>query len=185
MHSKLGTAVVSVAMAALLAACGSSVKLDDKPPVETRNPTANQAGGPGAGAGATTGQGAQSQVATVDLNRADDVPDAKMPRTVYFDFDSFIVKDEFQPVVELHAKRLAADRKRGLRLEGHTDERGGTEYNLALGQKRAESVAKALVLLGANETQLEPVSFGEERPSVQGSNEEAWARNRRVELKDR
>jgi peptidoglycan-associated lipoprotein len=67
-------------------------------------------------------------------------------------------------------------------LEGHTDERGGREYNLALGQKRAEAVLKSLVLLGANESQLEAVSYGKERPAVQGSDEAAWARNRRVEL---
>jgi peptidoglycan-associated lipoprotein len=183
MHGKLGTTVASVVVAVVLAACGSSVKLDDKAPVESRTPSdsaAANAGGPGSGSGA-----GQSSVATVDLNRADDVPDANLPRAVYFDFDSFVVKDEFRPVVELHAKRLAAQRSRKLALEGHTDERGGSEYNLALGQKRAEAVLKALVLLGATENQLEAVSFGKERPAVQGSTEEAWARNRRVELKDR
>jgi peptidoglycan-associated lipoprotein len=183
MHGKLGTTVASVVVAVVLAACGSSVKLDDKAPVESRTPSDSasaNAGGPGSGSGA-----GQSSVATVDLNRADDVPDANLPRAVYFDFDSFVVKDEFRPVVELHAKRLAAQRSRKLALEGHTDERGGSEYNLALGQKRAEAVLKALVLLGATENQLEAVSFGKERPAVQGSTEEAWARNRRVELKDR
>jgi peptidoglycan-associated lipoprotein len=184
MHGKLGTTVASVVVAMVLAACGSSVKLDDKAPVETRTPADGgagaNAGGPGSGSGA-----GQSSVATVDLNRADEVANANMPRAVYFDFDSFVVKDEFRPVVELHAKRLASQRSRKLALEGHTDERGGSEYNLALGQKRAEAVLKALVLLGATENQLEAVSFGKERPAVQGSTEEAWARNRRVELKDR
>jgi peptidoglycan-associated lipoprotein len=70
-------------------------------------------------------------------------------------------------------------------VEGHTDERGGREYNLALGQKRAEAVARSLTLLGAADAQLEAVSFGEERPAVQGSDEAAWAKNRRAELKDR
>jgi peptidoglycan-associated lipoprotein len=184
MHGKLGTTVASVVVAMVLAACSSSVKLDDKAPVETRTPADGgagaNAGGPGSGSGA-----GQSSVATVDLNRADEVANANMPRAVYFDFDSFVVKDEFRPVVELHAKRLASQRSRKLALEGHTDERGGSEYNLALGQKRAEAVLKALVLLGATENQLEAVSFGKERPAVQGSTEEAWARNRRVELKDR
>jgi peptidoglycan-associated lipoprotein len=186
MHGKLGPTVASVVMAMVLAACGSSVKLEDKAPVESRTPTDSTAtpGGSGAAAGGA-GAGGASGVTRVDLNRADDVPDANLPRVVYFDFDSFVVKDDFRPVVELHAKRLAAQRSRKLALEGHTDERGGSEYNLALGQKRAEAVAKALVLLGARENQLEPVSFGKERPAVQGSNEEAWARNRRVELKDR
>jgi peptidoglycan-associated lipoprotein len=184
MNGKLGTTVASVVVAMVVAACGSSVKLDDKAPVETRAPgdasaDAN-AGGPG-----TSGGAGQSAVTTVDLNRADEAANANMPRAVYFDFDSFVVKDEFRPVVELHAKRLAGQRSRKLALEGHTDERGGSEYNLALGQKRAEAVLKAMVLLGATENQLEAVSFGKERPAVQGSTEEAWARNRRVELKDR
>jgi peptidoglycan-associated lipoprotein len=184
MTGKLGTTVASVVVAMAVAACGSSVKLDDKAPVETRAPgdvsAGANAGGPGTGGGA-----GQSAVATVDLKPADEVANANMPRAVYFDFDSFVVKDEFRPVVELHAKRLAGQRSRKLALEGHTDERGGSEYNLALGQKRAEAVLKAMVLLGATENQLEAVSFGKERPAVQGSTEEAWARNRRVELKDR
>jgi peptidoglycan-associated lipoprotein len=70
-------------------------------------------------------------------------------------------------------------------IEGHTDERGGREYNLALGQKRAEAVLRSLTLLGATDKQLEAVSFGEERPAVQGADESAWSRNRRAELKDR
>ena len=184
MHGKLGTTIASVVMAMALAACGSSVKLEDKPPVESRTPTDASAAAGGTG-GASSGGAGASSVTRVDVGRPDDVPDANLPRAVYFDFDSFVVKDEFRPVVELHAKRLAGQRSRKLALEGHTDERGGSEYNLALGQKRAEAVAKALVLLGASENQLEPVSFGKERPAVQGSNEEAWARNRRVELKDR
>jgi peptidoglycan-associated lipoprotein len=175
----------SLALAALLAGC-SSVKLDEgKAPVESRSPSENAAvlagaGGPGSGTGAS-----QSDVATVDLNRADDPAESGLPRVVYFDFDSFVVKDEFQPVIEAHAKRLAGDRKRRMTLEGHTDDRGGSEYNLALGQKRAEAVLKSMALLGVQDTQLEAVSFGKERPAVQGSSEEAWARNRRVEMKDR
>ena len=77
---------------------------------------------------------------------------------------------------------MSADRKKRLAIEGHTDERGGREYNLALGQKRAEVVARSLTLLGATDTQVEAVSFGKERPAVQGSDEAAWAKNRRAEL---
>ena len=104
---------------------------------------------------------------------------------VYFDFDSFVVKDEYRPMIEAHAKVLSTNRGKRMMLEGHTDERGGREYNLALGQKRAEAVLKTMVLLGVQDNQLEAVSFGEERPAVQGSDEAAWAKNRRVELKDR
>ena len=171
----------AVALAAILAGCGSSVKLDDKPtPVETRTPTAVDPNAR-AGAGATP----QSQVTSVDLTKGADAAQTKMARVVYFDFDSFTVKDEFRPTLDAHAKVLATDRQRKLSIEGHTDERGGREYNLALGQKRAESVAKSLALLGAQENQLEAVSFGEERPAEPGSDEAAWAKNRRAELVNR
>ncbi|HNG82271.1 MAG TPA: peptidoglycan-associated lipoprotein Pal, partial [Burkholderiaceae bacterium] len=106
-------------------------------------------------------------------------------RVIYFDFDSFAVKEEYRPVVEFQARWLGADRRRRVLIEGHTDERGGREYNLALGQKRADAVLRALELLGAQESQMEAVSYGEERPAVAGSQEAAWAKNRRAELKDR
>jgi peptidoglycan-associated lipoprotein len=166
--------------AALLTGCASSVKLDNEVPVESRNPNAaSQAGTQGAGAGAA----AQSNVATVDLTGQN--KGATLGRVVYFDFDSFVVKDEFRSVVEGHAKLLSANRQRQVQIEGHTDERGGREYNLALGQKRAEAVQRALVLLGVGEKQLEAVSYGEERPADAGHDEAAWAKNRRAELKDR
>jgi peptidoglycan-associated lipoprotein len=121
-------------------------------------------------------------VTPVDLTKDDLARASDLPRVVYFDFDSFVVKDEFKPTIETHAKALTADRKKKLAIEGHTDERGGREYNLALGQKRAESVLKSLTLLGAQPNQLEAVSFGEERPATPGSDESAWAKNRRAEL---
>ena len=174
-----GAAAVAATLA-LMAGC-SSVKLDDKPPVESRTPTAVTPGGGTAG-GAGTGQGAgtaESRVASVDLAKTAADPAQKV---VYFDFDSFVVKDEYRPTVESNAKVLVGDRKKHMTIEGHTDERGGREYNLALGQKRAEAVAKSLALLGANDGQIESVSFGKERPAVQGSDEAAWAKNRRAEL---
>jgi peptidoglycan-associated lipoprotein len=170
--------MTAVVAAALLAGC-SSTKLDDAVPVETRNPNAGSTAGTGAGAGA--GGTGQSTVTPVDLTKGTD-PNAGGPRIVYFDFDSFAVKDEYRPLIDRTAKTLAADRKKHLQVEGHTDERGGREYNLALGQKRAEAVAKALALLGASDQQVEAVSFGKERPAVQGSDEAAYAKNRRAEL---
>ncbi|HEX7435501.1 MAG TPA: peptidoglycan-associated lipoprotein Pal, partial [Caldimonas sp.] len=131
-----------------------------------------------AGAGGT----AQSQVASVDLTKGATAAASTLPRIVYFDFDSFVVKDEYRPTVDANAKALVADRKKHIVIEGHTDERGGREYNLALGQKRAEAVAKSMALLGANDSQIEAVSFGKERPAVQGSDEAAWAKNRRAEI---
>jgi peptidoglycan-associated lipoprotein len=154
----------------LLAGCASGVKLDDAAPVETRTPTTTGAGG-AAGSGTT-----QTAVTSVDLtNKAGSAAVNALPKIVYFDFDSFVVKDEFRPTIEANAKALIADRKQHVVIEGHTDERGGREYNLALGQKRAESVLKALVLLGASDSQVE----------AQGSDEAAMAKNRRAELKYR
>jgi peptidoglycan-associated lipoprotein len=106
-------------------------------------------------------------------------------RVVYFDYDSNLIKDEFRPVVEGNAKRLSGNASQKIVIEGHTDERGGSEYNLALGQRRAEAVQKALGLLGVAGGQVEAVSFGKERPAAQGSGEEVWAKNRRAEIKDR
>jgi peptidoglycan-associated lipoprotein len=175
---RLQIILATLAVAALTAGCSTPVKLDDKDvPVETRTPTPVGSGAAGAGQGL-----GQSQVATVNVDKG---ASASAGRIVYFDFDSYVVKDEFRPLIEAQAKRLAANRSQRATIEGHTDERGGREYNLALGQKRAESVLRALTLLGVADTQLEAVSFGKERPAVQGSDEAAWAKNRRAEIKDR
>lgn len=177
---------LSITMAALLAACGTTTDLaEKKAPVETRTPVAASAGA-GSGAAAKPTTTPQSQVTTVDLNAKNAAIAAdQLPRIVYFDFDSFVIKDEFKPAIELNAKALASARTKKITIEGHTDERGGSEYNLALGQKRAEAVARSLALLGVQESQVEAVSFGKERPAVQGHDEAAWAKNRRAELKDR
>lgn len=169
-----------LAAAVMLAGCASGVKLDEPAPVETRTPSdaAGAAGAAGAGASGTS----QSQVASVDLSKPGDAAANALPKVIYFDFDSFVVKDEYRATMESYAKALNADRKKRLALEGHADERGGREYNLALGQKRAEAVQKAIVLLGAPAGQIEAVSYGEERPAAQGGDEAAWAKNRRVEL---
>ena len=169
-----GWAALLVAAGALTMAGCSSVKLDSDVPVETRTPTTV-----GSGAGAGTSGAGQSGVKSVDLTKD---ASANVGKVVYFDFDSYVVKDEYRPVIDSYAKMLTSDRKKHVVVEGHTDERGGREYNLALGQKRAESVTKALALLGAADSQIEAVSFGKERPAVQGSDEAAWAKNRRAEL---
>ena len=177
---RLSFALAVLTAAALAAGCSSPVKLSDSTdvPVETRTP--NPAGGAGtAGSGAAVGQ---SQVATVNTGPA---ASTGVARVVYFDYDSFVVKDEFRPLIDGQAKRLAGNRNQRAAIEGHTDERGGREYNLALGQKRAEAVLRSMTLLGATDAQLEAVSFGKERPAVQGSDESAWAKNRRAELKDK
>ena len=185
MTPKIMTPLSGLLLAALLAGCASSVKLDEVP-VETRNPIGSAAGtGTGTASSAAAAATGQSKVTTVDLARNADAAAAGAGRIVYFDFDSYVIKSDYQAVVETHAKALAANRGKRMTVEGHTDERGGSEYNLALGQKRAEAVVRSLTLLGASPDQVEPVSFGKERPAVQGSDEAAWAKNRRAELKDR
>jgi len=103
-------------------------------------------------------------------------------RSIYFDLDSFVVKDEFRPIVEAHAAFMKRNPGRKVVIEGNTDERGSREYNLALGQKRAEAVKSMLRVIGVGETQLEAISYGEERPKEAGHDEAAWAQNRRADI---
>jgi peptidoglycan-associated lipoprotein len=177
---KMTRFAMSLLVLATLGACSSAVKLDEPAPVETRAVAPNSS----ANSGASSTPMAESKVATVDLG-AQLTAAVASQRVVLFDFDSYVVKDEYRGLVETHAKRLSNDRKLALSLEGHTDERGGREYNLALGQRRAEAVAKSLSLMGVGAAQVEPVSFGKEKPAAVGSDEAAWAKNRRVELKDK
>lgn len=175
---KLARFALSLVAAAALVGCGSTVKLEDPAPVvkADQTPTPVQP--------KVEPKPAESAVKQVDLS-AELLASVANSRVIYFDFDSDAVKPEYQDTVAKHANRLTKDKKVNLLLEGHTDERGGREYNLALGQRRAESVAKSLTLLGASGGQIESVSFGKERPAAQGSDEAAWAKNRRVELKDK
>lgn len=174
---RTSTLLAALIAAAVLAACGSNVRLDE-PPVEDRTGTA-------AGAGGAGGQGSsvdQRGVAGVQVPGAGSTQPTQMQRIVYFDYDSFEVKPEATQLLEANARYLNANRNVRVALEGHTDERGGREYNLALGQKRAEAVRRAMSLLGVPESQMEAVSFGEEKPAQTGADESAWAKNRRVEL---
>ena len=172
--------VVGALVAATLAACGSNVKLDDVPVEDRSSTVCVQPQTPGAaGMGAAVDQ---RGVSGVEVARGDVAQPTAMARTVYFDYDSFAVRPEYATTLEAHAKYLAANSSRRVALEGHTDERGGREYNLALGQKRGEAVRRALSLLGVKEVQMEAVSFGEEKPAVVGFDEAAFAKNRRVEL---
>jgi peptidoglycan-associated lipoprotein len=176
---------VALGAALALAACGSSVKLNETP-VEQRSPTPVAQPGMGSaapGSGSATAPAGQSRVAPVAATTA--APGAVVGKIVYFDFDSFAIRDEFKSVIEGNAKVLLNTRGKRIVIEGHADERGSREYNLALGQKRAQAVLRSLALLGANEAQMEAVSFGEERPATTGHDEAAWAKNRRAELRDR
>jgi peptidoglycan-associated lipoprotein len=168
------------AMALLLAACAST-PLEEQPPA----PVADSGAQPGASSGAS-GTDARA-VARVDATTrgVDPLNDPASPlskRSIYFDFDSFLVKPEYQGVVEAHGKYLVANPARRITIEGHADDRGSREYNLALGQKRAEAVKSRLRLLGVSEAQVETVSFGEEKPAATGTDESAWSQNRRADI---
>jgi peptidoglycan-associated lipoprotein len=162
---------IVLSAALLLAAC-SSTKLDDKAaPVENR--------------AATGAAGADPRAVNTVNTGSDPLNDPQgilSKRSIYFDYDSYSVKEEFRSVVEAHAQYLNAHKDRKIIIQGNTDDRGGTEYNLALGQKRAEAVRKALVLLGVSDAQVEAVSFGKEKPKALGSDEAAWAENRRADI---
>lgn len=167
--------VLILGATALLAACGSSVKLDNVP-VEDRT-------GSTAGQNATADNAmAKSNVPSLDVGKSsvDTLPVSS--RVVYFDYDSFVIKSESQSLIESNARLIKADKNRKVVIEGSTDERGGREYNLALGQKRAEAVRRALGLLGVADSQMEAVSFGKEKPMVTGSDEASMAKNRRAEI---
>ena len=161
-----------VSSAALLAACSSPVKLADTPvvekPVATPAPVADS-----------------RDIRPVETGSVDPLNDPKgvlANRSVYFDFDSYAVREDGKAVVENHSGYLTKNKNRTILIQGNTDERGGTEYNLALGQKRAEAVRRSMASMGVAETQMEAVSLGEEKPKATGNNDEAWAENRRADI---
>jgi peptidoglycan-associated lipoprotein len=162
----------------LLTACGS------QPPAPEQNPVGVESRTPGAVKVDTTPV-AKVQPDTFDPNSIAALKDPRSPlskRSVYFDYDSYVVKDEFQALLTAHGKFLSANPKMKMLIQGNADERGSREYNLALGQKRAEAVRKALALLDAKEDQLEAVSLGKEKPACTESSEECWAKNRRGDM---
>ena len=162
-----------VTSAALLAACSTPVKLEPAPVVES-TPTTPAA--PVADS---------RDVRPVETGSVDPLNDPKgvlALRSVYFDYDSYTVRDDGKKVVENHSGYLNKNKARKVLIQGNTDERGGTEYNLALGQKRAEAVRKSMASLGVSESQMEAVSLGEEKPKASGTGEAAWAENRRADI---
>ena len=174
--------LVTAGLALALVGCSSPVKLDENgtAPVDARTGAAQGAGADGSGAGAGS-----RQVTPVTIDPRDALNDPASPlakRSIYFDFDSFVVRDEFRPTVEAHARYLLANPTRRVVIQGNTDERGSREYNLALGQKRAEAVRRAMSALGVPDSQMEAVSFGEERPRATGTDEASFAENRRADL---
>jgi peptidoglycan-associated lipoprotein len=164
----------------VLLACLDLTACAHKKPIETPPPPASEvgAGSDATGAGANAGAAGQNG----DDETAGPQAGLLAKRVVYFDFDSSEIKGEGTDIVGAHAKYLASHPTARVRLEGHTDDRGSREYNIGLGERRAQSVRRALLLQGATEAQLSTVSYGAERPAVAGHDETAWSKNRRVEV---
>lgn len=177
MYRNVVAAVTGVVLLALLAGCGKS---------EQRVPRTAEAVVGDSSLGAA-GNGAQNKAAS-DASAAGDSQGggasapAGVSRLIYFDYDSSEIRPEFVSLIAAHAHALARNASVRVRLEGHTDERGSPEYNIGLGERRAQAVRRALMLQGVTDAQVATVSYGQERPAVSGHDEAAWAKNRRVEF---
>ena len=161
----------------MLTACHSKVSLDEKASAASSASAGQQAAAPG-----TAAPGVPVSAPAVQSDALNDPASPLAKRSFYFDLDSYAVGSDDRSTLAAHAKYLLSDPKRHLLIQGNTDERGTTEYNLALGQKRSEAVMRSLETLGVPESQIEAVSFGKEKPLVDGHDETAWAKNRRVDL---
>ena len=158
--------VISVLLIGLLSACAS----------QTTQPTAAE--------DKSATQAAPAAAADPNLNPIlRDPNNILSKRSVYYDYDSFVVKNEYRPLVQAHAQYLRDNAGARVLLQGNADERGSREYNLALGQKRADSVKNAMTLSGAKDSQIEAVSLGEEKPRATGHDEASWAENRRTDIR--
>jgi len=193
-----------------LVACKSTVKLDEGAPVESRDAAsmaaadaANAAARAGAagrggldgrgmdgrsgagGSGGVGGAGGAGGAAGASAGSRDPLADPNSPlakRSIYFDYDSYAVRDEYRATIDAHARFLTSERSRRVIVQGNTDERGSREYNLALGQKRAEAVRRSLTAMGVPDSQVEAVSLGEEKPRTSAQDEASFAENRRADL---
>ncbi len=178
---KLLTAVI---VAAFLTGC--TTQPTQQAPVEERVPGSAQAGVPGAATSGVPGSGVTGAPtgpgAGVPSSALRDPNNILSKRSVYFEYDSFTVSEQYKPLIEAHARYLVANRNARMTMQGNTDERGSREYNIALGQKRADAVRRMLTLLGAQDAQIETVSLGKEKPKNPGHDEAAWAENRRADM---
>jgi len=175
--------IISIALllagAALLSGCPKKHNVIEPPTAGTQVP------GAGAGAGSSDAASTSARALGDQAGTQGGMADATGPlarKVIYFDFDKSEIKPEFADIISAHAKNLTSHPNLKLKLEGNTDERGTREYNIGLGERRAQAVRRALMLQGVAESQLTTVSFGAERPAVEGDDEAAWAQNRRVEL---
>ena len=162
--------IIPALLALLIAGCSSTPDTGDGAPVESRD---------GSNVATVTAGGIDGRKLPPELT---DPKNILSKRSVYFDYDKYEVRAEYKDLVTAHAKFLASHAQNKMLIQGNTDDRGSREYNLALGQKRADAVKKMLTLLGAREDQVESVSLGEEKPKNEGQNEAAWAENRRGDM---
>lgn len=167
--------LLTALLAAFLAGCGGNPPVPDPDPSGAgAADSGSDASSRGTGAG---GLGAGEEFGDDPMGRGE------MENIIYFDFDQSELRPEYGDLLARHAQQLANNSRVKVRLEGHADERGSREYNIGLGERRAQSVRRMLLIQGAAAEQISTVSFGEERPAALGSDEEAYAQNRRVEIK--
>ncbi len=162
MSSRIFKGFLLASMSMVLAAC-SSVALDEN--------------GSGTGGG-STGTTSSGQI----MDPFNPQSPLAQQRSVYFEFDSYVVPEQYRGLVEMHSTYLSSHPQQHIRIEGNADERGGSEYNLALGQRRSDAVARMMSLLGVNANQIEAISFGKERPRAHGNTEADYAENRRADI---
>ena len=179
--------LIPVALTALLAGCATTDDaIDDAEMAEIDQAAAAEARTGDDGNGESEGSGADATGATgasgVSGEPLEDPDSPLSDRVIYFEYDSSTLSDDAMALIEVHGEYLADNGDRQMLVEGHTDERGAREYNLALGERRAESVKQALLISGADDEQVETVSYGEESPAVSGGGESAWSENRRAAL---
>jgi peptidoglycan-associated lipoprotein len=168
-------------IACLLAACASKpvkeaptiAEPTTPPPAAQQQPASTEA---------PPAQSAPAKASIVEVNPLTDPANILSKRSVYFDYDKFVIKPEFQAMIEAHAKYLVDHPQASVKLEGNADDRGSHEYNLALGQKRAVAVRAAMSVLGVSDKQIETISYGMEKPRALGHDEASWAENRRADI---
>ncbi|MBL8511518.1 MAG: peptidoglycan-associated lipoprotein Pal [Betaproteobacteria bacterium] len=172
--------LVILGAVSILAGCPSAppVKVDDAKPTTTSVPPVDTGTKPQV----TNVTPTPPVPSTPRVNPLQDPSNILSKRVIYFDYDKDTVKPEFAALVQAHAKFLSENRNRRVRLEGHADERGSREYNMALGQRRADAVRKTTSVLGVSNERMETISFGEDKPKASGHDEASWAENRRVEI---